>query len=101
MITDMSTIVATPDQVSSKVGNEAVVLNIKTGIYFGLNDVGAVIWGLIQEPVPVARVIQALLDEYDVDPKQCRDEVLNLMKDLSNAALIEVMNGKNPQLPEV
>jgi hypothetical protein len=100
MITKLSMIVATADQVSSKLGDEAVILNIKTGIYFGLNEVGARIWNLIQEPVTVERVIHALLDEYDVDPEQCQDEVLNLVNDLNNAALIEVRNGNNPQIPE-
>jgi hypothetical protein len=94
----MSMIVATPDQVSSKLGDEAVILNIKSGVYFGLNEVGARVWTLIQEPVSIARVIQTLLGEYDVEPEQCKEEVLSLIKELIDVSLVEAWNGKDSQI---
>lgn len=89
----MSIISASPDQVSSQLGDESVILNIKACTYFGLNEVGSRIWSLIQKPASVDSVIQSLLDEYDVDPEQCEADVLNLVKELIDAALIEVRNG--------
>jgi hypothetical protein len=97
-ITNMSIVSVLPDQVSSQLGDEAVILNVKTGTYFGLNEVGTRIWSLIQEPVPVEKVIQTLLDEYEVDPKQCEEDILNLIDDLSNAALIEVKDGSSSKI---
>lgn len=100
-ITRMSIISALPDQVFSKLGDESVILNVKTGKYFGLNDVGSRIWSLIQQSTTLSTVVQTLLDEYDVDPKQCEEEVLNLLKDLVNAALIEVKNENDSQVSTV
>ena len=43
-----TTVVAIADQASVDLDDEAAILNLKTGVYFGLNEVGAWIWRLIQ-----------------------------------------------------
>jgi hypothetical protein len=91
----MSVISAIKDQVSSELGEEAVILNIKTGIYFGLNGVGARVWNLIQKPMAIAKIIETLLEEYDVEERQCEMEVVELVKDLIDAELVEINDGKN------
>jgi hypothetical protein len=45
-----SIVVATKDQVSSDLGGEVAILDLKAGVYYGLDTVGARIWNLIQEP---------------------------------------------------
>ena len=49
-ISDRSVVVATKDQVSCDLAGEAAILNIKSGVYYGLDPVGARIWTLMQEP---------------------------------------------------
>lgn len=44
-----STVVTTKEQVSSDLAGEAVILNFKSGKYYGLNAVGSRVWNLIQE----------------------------------------------------
>ena len=63
-----STVVAAKDQVSCEVADEAVILDVKAGIYYGLNSVGARIWDLIQEPSTVDQIRDAILQEYEIDP---------------------------------
>lgn len=91
----MSIIQVSPDQVSSQLGDEAVILNVKTGIYYGLNEVGARIWSLIQEPIRFDAIVQALLEEYDVEAGQCEEDVQNLLQEFLAAELIDVSNGKS------
>lgn len=91
----MSTITVSAHQVSSQLGEEAVILNVKSGMYYGLNEVGARIWSLIQEPVRFDAIVQTLLDEYDVDPKECEVDVQNLLQEFLAAELIDVSNGKS------
>ena len=43
-------VVAIPEQVCGELEGEAVILNLRSGIYFGLSAVGARIWQHIQEP---------------------------------------------------
>jgi hypothetical protein len=47
-IAKTSTVVAAKDQVSCDLAGEAVILNLKSGIYYGLNPVAARVWSLIQ-----------------------------------------------------
>lgn len=83
-------VVAVKEQISSNLADEAVILNLKTGVYFGLNEVGARIWSLIQRPQSVQDLRDALLAEYEVEPEICDRDLLQLLQELKAADLIEV-----------
>ena len=91
-ITESSIIVANQEQISSDLGGEAVILNLKTGVYHGLNEVGALIWTLIQEPKAVSDIKQTLLQEYEVEAQQCDRDLIALLENLLAADLIDVKN---------
>jgi len=91
-LSESSVIVANQEQISSDLGGEAVILNLKTGVYHGLNEVGALIWTLIQEPKVVRDIKQILLQEYEVEPNQCDRDLKALLEDLLAAGLIDVKN---------
>lgn len=84
-----SVVVAVKDQLSSNVGGEVVVLHLGKGVYYGLDAVGARVWGLVQGPRRVAEICAALLEEYDVDAERCERAVLGLLGELAEAGLIE------------
>ncbi|NTV62878.1 MAG: lasso peptide biosynthesis PqqD family chaperone [Oscillochloris sp.] len=90
MINLAQIISAAPDQVSSDLGGEAVILNLKNGTYYGLNEIGAFIWQQIQQPQTVATLRDRLLAEYEVEPQQCESELLNLLSEMAAHDLIEV-----------
>ncbi len=89
-ISQNSTVVAIKDQVSADLGEEAAILNLKTSTYFGLNTVGTSIWNLIQEPKRVSEIWDAIIEEYDVESKQAKVDILELLQDLLTHELIEV-----------
>ena len=91
-ILESSVIVASSEQISSDLGSEAVILNIKSGVYHGLNEVGASIWKLIQEPRTIEEIKQRLLEEYNVEPEQCQSDLIALLEDLVAAGLIVINN---------
>src|SRR5438445_9195540 len=62
-----SRLTAARDQVSCDLGSEAPILQIASGIYYGLNPVGACVWALLQQRTPYP-----LLAEYDVAPRSPR-----------------------------
>ena len=88
-------VVVAKDQISRDLDGEAVILNMKSGVYCGLNEVGARIWQLIQEPKSVKDVLDTLLEEYDVEPDRCEREVLTLLQQMGERGLIEIKNGKS------
>ena len=89
-LTQTSKIVAAPDQVSSELAGESVILNVKTGLYYGLNQVGASIWAQIQSPKTFQELCDALVTEYDVTPENCAADIRELLQDMISAELIQI-----------
>lgn len=85
-----STVVVGPRQVSTELGSEVVVLGADAGLYFGLNEVGARVWALLQAPVRVSTVCETIRAEYDVTESECQHDVLELLRELSAKGLIDV-----------
>lgn len=90
MITLQSLVAASPDHVSSPLGDELVILDIQKGVYFGLNPLGAFIWRTIQQPTPVIAVRDAILTEFDIDSAACERDLLAILSDLRANGLISV-----------
>lgn len=67
---------------------EVVILNLKDGVYYGLNVVGGRIWELIQQPMTVRELQSVLIEEFDVDEQQCYRDVVRLLGDLAARDLI-------------
>jgi coenzyme PQQ synthesis protein D (PqqD) len=92
-ISDRTVVVAAKDQVSCDLAGEAAILNIKSGIYYGLDPVGARIWNLMQEPREVVDIQNAITSEYEVEPEQCARDLVGLLEKLLAEGLIEVKDG--------
>src|SRR2546425_7350428 len=85
-----SRVMAAQDQVSSDLGGEAAILQLTSGVYYGLNSVGARIWALLQQPRTVGDIRDTLLAEYDVTPERLERDLLALLSSLLAERLIEV-----------
>jgi hypothetical protein len=82
--------VAADDLLVTEFGAELVVLNLRDGVYYGLEDVGARIWQLIQEPVTVAAICDVVASEYDVERVNCETDTRALLGELAARGLVEV-----------
>jgi hypothetical protein len=91
-----TTVVAAKEQASADLGGEAAILNLKSGVYYGLNPVGARIWALIQEPRTVREVREMLLEEYDVDADRCERDLLAILRQLAENTLIDIVDDAAP-----
>ena len=74
-----------------EVDNEMVLLNLVNGKYFSLDDVGTRMWGLITEHEQLKAVHQALLEEYQVDPHQLEQDLLELTDKLAANGLLQIV----------
>ena len=83
---------ATPTQVSTVLDGEAVLLELSRGVYFGLNEVGTVVWQLVKEPTRVAALRDAICREYDVPPDRCLADVTSLLERMRDEGLVEVVD---------
>ena len=94
-ISNRSVVVAAKDQVSCDLAGEAAILNIKSGVYYGLDPVGARIWTLMQQPRAVAEIQNTITGEYDVEPDRCARDLAGLLDKLLDEGLIEVKDGSS------
>ncbi|UBF26556.1 PqqD family peptide modification chaperone [Kovacikia minuta CCNUW1] len=83
-------VAAVKEQVSSNLNGEAVILHIKTGSYYGLNEVASRIWSLIQVPVKVDFLKESILSEYDVEQQQFVCDLKGILNDLLDKGLVEI-----------
>ena len=87
-------VVAIRDQISCDLEGEAVILHLQDGVYYGLNEVAARVWNLVQEPRAVVEIRDILLESYDVDPDDCMRDLLELLHRFHTWNLIVLRNGK-------
>lgn len=85
-----SLISAHPEQLSSELDGETILLQMNSGLYYGLNEMGAAIWGMIQSPKTFQEIQSDLLESYEVSAEVCKQEVEKLLSELHAAGLIEV-----------
>ena len=83
---------AAQGQMSCDLAGEAAILNMATGIYYGLDPIGARVWELIQEPASVSKLRDALLEEYEVEPAQVEADIKVLLGDMTSHGLVEVVS---------
>jgi hypothetical protein len=87
-----------PDDVIFRVlGDEAVILNLSTQIYFGLDSVGTRIWQLISEDAPSEKIVETLSAEYEVEENQLRQDFDKLIRQLSDKGLLTADGEEVPQ----
>jgi hypothetical protein len=83
-------VVASKDNVSCSLGEEAAILHMRSGVYYGLDPVGARVWKLLDQPRSVEDLRAVILDEYDVEPGKCETDLMVLLEKLRTEGLIEV-----------
>jgi hypothetical protein len=70
--------------------DEAVLLDLQSGTYFGLNDVGARAWQLILEHGHLSKVVEVLQKEYAAAPEVVERDLLALAGQLVSQKLVHV-----------
>lgn len=89
-----SIIKASSSQVSCRLGEETVVLQVDSGRYMGMDPVSTTIWEFIQQPRSFHELEAYLLEEYEVTPERCEADLLEVLEELLESGLIEVMNAR-------
>jgi hypothetical protein len=77
-----------PEVVCQALGDEAVLLNLNNGRYYGLDPVGTRMWTLLLDLRDPEAVVRQVMLEYDVDEARCRSDVASLVGRLEQAGLV-------------
>ncbi len=90
MLSKLTVVSVVGEQVSVDLAEEIVILNYKTGNYFGLEGVGTRIWSLIQNPIAIEKPVETIANECEVDAGGCEHDLLGLLEELVSEGLVEV-----------
>jgi hypothetical protein len=71
-----------------QVEGQAVLLDIDSGEYFSLNEVGGIVWELCDGSHSLGSMVEAVCEQYDVEPAVVLSDVGELLEGLSGAGLI-------------
>jgi hypothetical protein len=84
--------VASNELVTANLEGEVVILGFNSGSYYGLDQVGAFVWALLQNPRKVSDVRDAIFEKYDVGFDRCEQDLLALLVKLADKQLIDLSN---------
>ncbi len=76
------------DIVASEIDGETVMMSIDQGKYYGLDLIGSQIWEFIKEPIKVSELIDALVEQFDVDWATCQKDVLHFLNKLKDEKIL-------------
>jgi len=61
--------------ISGRLHDEMVMMDLDQGKYFSLNPVATRIWDLLERELTLEELCALLLEEYEVESRQCIEEV--------------------------
>lgn len=85
-----SRVAISEDTVFRELDGEAVILQLDSGMYYGLDPIGTRLWQLIGMHGQLRQVYDAALAEFDVDPAVLERDLLQLVSDLTSRNLLVV-----------
>jgi hypothetical protein len=74
--------------VEREIEQEAVLLDLKSGVYYSLNEVGTEIWRLLGAGATESELAAAVAAQYDVNPDTAARDIGDLLKDMAAEGLI-------------
>jgi hypothetical protein len=78
------------DVLMQKVGDDAILLNLKTENYFTLDEIGTRIINTLQESDSVKQAMGKLVEIYDVDEGRLTSDAIRLVEECEQNGLLQV-----------
>jgi PqqD family protein of HPr-rel-A system len=79
--------------VFAELGDEAVLLNVESGVYFGLDAVGTRILRLLEQGIAEEEIVGTLLEEYEVERSVLEADVSAFLSQLRAKGLLRELDG--------
>lgn len=91
LLESSSLLVRREDLIAQEIEGELVMLDMKSGHYFGLDPIASAIWKHMDQPISFKNVCQKLMQEYAVSEEQCIEDVSMFLNDLLDKELVELV----------
>jgi Coenzyme PQQ synthesis protein D (PqqD) len=80
--------VAVPGCLATSLGEEVIVLNLESGVYYGLNPVAACVWSRLSRPCSLAQLVAAVKGEFETAGHDTEADVRRLLDTLGSHGLV-------------
>ncbi len=74
----------------AEMGEEVGMLDVETGNYYILNEIGTDIWALLETPTTFEQLVNQLLSIYSIDYDTCAQESLAFLEEMINNKLVRL-----------
>jgi len=76
--------------VAKVIDGEAVIINLANGMYYSLDNVGALVWALLEDGCRMDEIATVLASRYEVAAAQAQQDVLELAAHLLREDLVAI-----------
>ena len=73
----------TASVLTAEIDKQIVMMDVESGRYLGLDDIGSVIWQRLETPRTFGELIDGLVADYDADRSVIADDVRKLLLDMA------------------
>jgi hypothetical protein len=92
---DPTTITPAPEVLFRDLTGEGVLLNLKSGRYYGLDAVGTRVWQMLMEGRTLPAAVTQLLREYDVSRDKLEADIASFVEALERHGLVVRSPGRS------
>lgn len=72
----------------SEKNNEIVIMNMKNGRFFGLQDVSYDVWKLLDNCIEIDEIVEGIVQNYDVDRDVAKQDISNVIDKMVEYGLV-------------
>lgn len=90
MVAFSSRLAVSEDVMVRQVGDETVLLDLKSMRYMGLDDVSSRMWQLLTAGDSIQSAYEALAAEFDVEPARLRIDLGEYVQELLDLGLVQI-----------
>jgi hypothetical protein len=83
------------DVMYQELDDESVILNMESGLYFGLDAVGSRIWRAVTEADSIEHAFKTLSAEFDVEEPKLRSDLGELIGELLDQGLLKIQGTRD------
>jgi imidazolonepropionase-like amidohydrolase len=78
----------TASVLTAEVDKQIVMMDIESGRYLGLDDIGSVIWQRLETPRTFGDLVDSLVEDYDAERAVIAQDVRELLKEMATQGIV-------------
>ena len=85
-----ASVAVSPEVVFKELRGEGVVLDLASGLYFGLDETSTRLWQLMRVHGSLRRTFDEMLAEFDVEPDRLQRDLVAFVGELARRRLVSL-----------